>query len=144
VLEALGIAPAMHRIEGRSLLPLLRSEATGAWRDAVFAELDYGFRRARRTLGRAPQECRAFMVRTAAAKYVHWEGFRPQLFDLAADPDEYFDRGADAARAAERAMLRERLFDWLATRKHRTTASDADVERHTDTHREHGIDIGVW
>ena len=129
ILDALGIAGAPHRIEGRSLLPLLRGEAAAAWRDAVFAELDYGFRRARRVLGRGVRECRAFMVRTAQWKYVHWQGFRPQLFDLAADPRELVDLGADPRlRHGSRASSRERLFDWLAARKRRTTVSDADVD----------------
>jgi arylsulfatase A-like enzyme len=144
ILDALGIAGASHRIEGRSLLPLVRGEPVAAWREAAYAELDYGFRRARRVLARGAGECRGFMVRTAERKYVHWEGFRPQCFDLAADPDEFVDLGADPAFAAERARLAERLFDWLATRKRRTTATDADVERHTDTHRAHGIHIGIW
>jgi arylsulfatase A-like enzyme len=144
ILDALGIPGAPHRIEGRSLLPLVRGEVALAWRDAVFAELDYGFRRARRVLDRGAQDCRAFMVRTADRKYVHWQGFRPQYFDLAADPEEFHDRGADAAFAMDRARLAEQLFEWLATRKRRTTASDADVERYTDTHRRHGIHIGIW
>ena len=144
ILDALVIPGAPHRIEGRSLLPLMRGEAPLAWRDAVFAELDYGFRRARRVLDRGAQDCRAFMVRTADRKYIHWQGFRPQYFDLAEDPDEFQDRGADARLDADRARLAQRLFDWLATRKRRTTATDADVERHTDTHRQHGIHIGIW
>ena len=90
-----------------------------------FAELDYGFRRARRVLGRGVRDCRAFMVRTGEWKYVHWEGFRPQLFDLAADPHEQIDLGADPRYEAVRARMRERLFDWLATRKRRTTVDDA-------------------
>ena len=52
IIEALGIAGAPHRVEGRSLLPLLRDERVEQWRDAVFSELDYGFRRARRVLHR--------------------------------------------------------------------------------------------
>jgi arylsulfatase A-like enzyme len=144
VLDALGVAGSTHRIEGASLLPLMRGERVASWRDAAYCELDYGFRRARRVLGRAPGECRAFMLRDAAWKYVHWEGMRPQLFDLAADPLELNDLGADPRFARERAQLASRLFDWLAARKRRATASDADVERHTDTHRDHGIHIGVW
>ena len=144
ILDSLGVPGAPHRIEGRSLLPLLRGEAGAAWRDAVFAELDYGFRRARNVLGRGVQDCRAFMVRTADRKYVHWQGFRPQYFNLAEDPDEFVDRGADAALATDRARLAQRLFEWLASCKRRTTATDADVERHTDTHRGHGIHIGIW
>jgi arylsulfatase A-like enzyme len=144
LLDALGVPGAAHRIEGASLLPLVRGEAVAAWRDAAYSELDYGFRRARRVLGRAPGECRAFMLRAAQWKYVHWEGMRPQLFDVAADPQELVDLGADPRLATERARLASRLFDWLATRKRRTTASDAAVERHTDTHRDHGIHIGIW
>lgn len=144
ILDALGLAGASHRIEGRSLLPLTRGEAVSDWRDAVFAELDYSFRRARRVLGRDVHECRAFMVRTLGWKYVHWEGFRPQLFDLAADPHEWRDLGADARFSAVRGQLHERLFDWLARLKRRTTVSDEAVERRTDAHRAHGIHIGVW
>jgi arylsulfatase A-like enzyme len=144
ILDALGLPPAAHRIEGRSLLPAIRGVRDGDWRDAVFSELDYGFRRARRTLGRGVDECRAFMVRTAAWKYVHWEGFRPQLFDLEADPREQTDLGADPRRATERDTMRERLFDWLSTRRRRTTVANAVVEARTDVHRARGIHIGIW
>ncbi len=37
-----------------------------------------------------------------------------------------------------------RLFDWLAALKRRTTVTDAAAEAHTDSHRQHGIDIGIW
>ena len=144
ILDALGIAAAPHRVEGRSMLPLTRGEAIPEWRDAAFAELDYGFRRARRVLGRGVRECRAFMVRTAEWKFIHWQGFRPQLFDLGADPREGTDLGADPGHEGMRARLRERLFDWLATAKRRTTVSDARVEERTDAHRAHGIHIGIW
>ena len=46
-------------------------------------------------LGRGPDECRAWMVRTERYKYVHWQGYPPQLFDLANDPHEIDDRGRD-------------------------------------------------
>ena len=144
IIEALSIPGAPHRVEGRSLLPLLRGDSVPDWRDAVFAELDYGFRRARRVLGRGVRECRAYMVREREWKLVHWEGFRPQLFALADDPGEQRDLGADPRFDAERARLRERLFDWLAAGKRRTTVDDALVEARTDTHRAHGIHIGIW
>ena len=144
IVDALDAPPAPHRVEGCSLLPLTRGEAQSEWRDAAFAELDYGFRHARRVLRRGVRECRAFMVRTELWKYVHWEGFRPQLYDLAADPRELSDHGADPRHAAIRAQLHERLFDWLATRKRRTTVSDATVDERTDAHRRHGIEIGIW
>jgi arylsulfatase A-like enzyme len=144
ILDALGVAGQRHRIEGRSLLPLTRGEPAGDWRDAAFCELDYAFRRARVVLGRGVRECRAHMVRTAQWKYVHWEGFRPQLFDLAADPSELVDLGADPRCGNERAGMRERLFYWFATLKRRTTIGDELVAQRTDAHRRHGIDIGIW
>ena len=144
ILDALGVDGARHRVEGRSLLPLTRGDSVTSWRDAAFSELDYGFRRARLVLGRDVRECRAFMVRTAEWKFVHWQGFRPQLFDLVADPGEFTDLGADPRLAHEREHLRDRLFDWLATLKRRTTVADAVVRQHTDAHRQHGIDIGIW
>jgi arylsulfatase A-like enzyme len=144
IVDALGIPGSPHRVEGASLLPLTRGRPQAPWRDAVFAELDYGFRPARRVLGRGLRDCRAFMVRDHERKYVHFEGFRPQLFDLAADPMEQRDLGADPRFEAVRARMRERLFDWLAARKRRTTVDDAGVEERTDTHRAHGIHIGIW
>jgi arylsulfatase A-like enzyme len=52
-------------------------------------------------------------------------------------------RGAPGLEA-QRAALRERLFDWLATRRRRTTVTDATVDARTDAHRRHGVHIGIW
>jgi arylsulfatase A-like enzyme len=144
ILAALGGGEAPYRCEGRSLLPLLRGESPGAWRDAVYCELDYSFRRARLVLGRRAGECRGTMVRTAEWKYVAWQGFRPQLFDLARDPLEVSDLGAAPGMDGIRADLHARLCDWRATRKNRTTMSDAAIEARTDLHRRFGIHIGIW
>ena len=148
ILDALDIAPPRHRLEGRSLLSLTRapssSGAAAAWRDCVYSELDYSFRRARKVLRRGVRECRGFMVRSEAWKYVHWEGFRPQLFDVGADPHELLDLGDHARFGAERARMRERLFDWMATQKRRSTVTDEEVASHTDNHRKRGIHIGIW
>ena len=144
ILATLGIPGAAHRIEGRSLLPLIRGEAPAPWRDCAFCELDYSFRRARRVLGRDVRECRAFMARTAEWKYVHWNGFRPQLFDLARDPLELVDLGSARGYERIRAEMHARLFAWLADRKCRTTIDDAQVEARTDGHRGHGVHIGIW
>ena len=77
-------------------------------------------------------------------KYVLWEGYRPQLFDLAADPLELADLGGDPTHAATRAELHERLFAWLRARRTRTTLSDDEIERRTDGSRKRGFIIGVW
>ena len=137
------ISKGASHCDGRSLLPLLRGEAV-AWRDDVLCELDYGFRRARLALGRAPSQCRAAMLRTREWKYVHWEGFRPQLFDLTRDPLELADLGAASAYESVRQSLRERLLDKLATLRHRITVDDAEIAARTDNHRERGIHIGIY
>ncbi|MBM3490795.1 MAG: phosphonate monoester hydrolase [Alphaproteobacteria bacterium] len=141
--EALGGSPAWHRLEGRSLLPLLEGRAV-TWREAAFSEADYAFRPARLALGLAANEARAYMVRTEHWKYVLYERFRPQLFDLADDPDELRDLGGDAGHARIRGELHERLFEWLRGRRVRTTLSDDEVARRTGTARQRGILIGVW
>jgi arylsulfatase A-like enzyme len=133
-----------HLVEGRSLLPLLRGGKVEPWRDAVFSELDYSFREARKILKRGPRDCRAIMVRTDRWKYVWWQDFRPMLFDLANDPKELRDLGADSAHAPIRREMEDRMAAWLKARKTRVTVDDAYVEARTATHKKHGIFFGVW
>ena len=146
VLEALGLPAYKERIEGRSLLPLTRNAPLreGGWRDYVVSELDYSFRGARLTLGREPDECRGWMVRDARWKYVHWLGYRPQLFDLEADPNEFVDLGGDRTHEAVRAQMHAKLVDWHASLKQRVTMDDADVASRTDTHKDWGVFFGEW
>ncbi|TMJ27069.1 MAG: alkaline phosphatase family protein [Alphaproteobacteria bacterium] len=144
LLEALNLPPQEHLVEGRSLLGLLRGTQREAWRDAVFSELDYSFREARKILGRRPRDCRAMMVRTDRWKYVWWQDFRPMLFDLENDPRELRDLGADQAYAPVFAEMEGRLAAWLKARKTRVTVDDAYVEARTATHKKHGIFFGVW
>ena len=133
-----------HRLEGRSLLPLLRGGGAKNWRDAVFSEGDFAWRHARFYLDLEPHQTRWFMVRTADWKYVHYENFRPQLFDLNEDPDELVDLGESAAHEAVRAEMHERLFAWLRARRTRTTLSDDEVAARTGTGKKRGYYIGVW
>lgn len=143
-MEAAGLPAQPHRLEGRSLLPLIRGPMTEEWREAAFSELDYGFRGARLALGLGSRQARAAMVCTGRWKYVHYRGFRPQLFDLAEDPQERHDLGEGPGFAAVRDELHERLFDWMTDRRARVTLSDAAVDRLTNTAGERGIHIGVW
>ena len=142
--DALGGPPLDHVFEGRSLLPLLRGASPADWRDCVVSELDYAFRPARRVLARPPQGCRAWMLRTARWKYVFYEGFPPQLFDLAEDPQERVDRGRDKALAAVRAEMEARLFAWGRARKPRITMGDDEIVRLGEDARARGIIIGEW
>ncbi len=141
--EAVGGRVAAHVLEGRSLLARTR-ETGGDWRGACFSQCDYAFRGARLTLGRGPSESRAWMVRTDRWKYVEYEGFAPQLFDLSSDPAEQNDLGQNPAHAQTRAELHEELFRWMRDRKMRVTLADAAIESRTDTHKDRGYLFGVW
>ena len=134
-----------HILEGRSLLALTRGgEESTPWRDHVVSELDYSFRAARLHLNLPPERCRAYMIRNNDWKYVLFEGFRPQLFDLNADPREIEDRGADPALAGIREDLHQKLFDWARNRKARITLSNEAVAKRTNSHRNRGTIIGEW
>jgi arylsulfatase A-like enzyme len=145
ILDALDVEAAAHRhrIEGRSLQPLLHGESP-PWRDAVFSELDYSFRQARLLLGKDVHQCRAFSLRTQRWRYVHWLDEPEQLFDLQSDPDEFTDLGRDASSAAVRAQLRTQLLGFLARRRHRTTLTDAQIAAGTAAHKRAGVFFGQW
>ena len=82
-LEATGAPSANHRLEGRSLMPLLQGDALESpWRDAVFSEIDYAFYQAREILDAPVSAARGYMIRTDQWKYVHFPGYPAQLFDL--------------------------------------------------------------
>jgi arylsulfatase A-like enzyme len=145
ILDALALDPASHVVEGRSLLPLTRGGDSPGWRDAVVSELDWTFRGARRRLGHPTGQHYAWMLRTDRWKYVHWtSGHRPQLFDLAADPEEFHDLGADAAHAPVREALRGRLLAWFTGLKRRTTITWAEAELRTDSYKRAGVFLGEW
>jgi len=143
ILEALGLPVPGHRVEGRSLLPLLHGESP-AWREFVYAELDYAFKGARLALQRSPQACRAFSIRTREHRYVNWLDLPEQLWDLRSDPDQFEDLGREASSQGVRRAMRERLLDFLARRKHRTTISDERIELGTGAHKKAGVFYGQW
>ena len=147
ILDALDVEASSHRhrIEGRSLQPLLHGHAPPRpWRDFVFSELDYSFRQARLILRKDVHQCRAFSIRTDRWRYVHWLDETEQLFDLDADPQEFDDLGRDAATAPVRAELRERLLDFLVRRRHRITLTDAQIDHATAQHKRAGVFFGQW
>ncbi len=144
VLETLGLPVPRGRIEGRSLVPLLHGQQP-AWRDAVYSELDYSFKGARLTLGRDVTQCRAFSLRTREHRYVYWLDDLPeQLWDLGRDPDQFEDLGTEATTAGQRQQLRDRLLDFLARRRHRSTVTDEAVERATGAYKKAGVFFGQW
>jgi arylsulfatase A-like enzyme len=144
ILDWLGVPAPSHRVEGRSLLPLLHGERPNDWRSFVYSELDYGFKSARRALGRTPQQARAFSIRTGTHRYVNWLDLPEQLWDLAVDPDQYDDLGRDTRSETVRREMREALLHFLMRRKHRTSVSDEFVESRTDRHKQAGVFYGQW
>ena len=133
-----------HVLEGRSLLPALRNRETGPWRDAVFCESDYAFKPVRKYLGLEPAESRSFMVRTDRWKYILYEGFTPQLFDLDKDPDEFYDLGQSPDHAEIRSEMHERLFTWLRGRRTRICVSEEEARQRTGSAPDLGVIIGEW
>ena len=143
--EATGGSPPYHILEGSSLLAGTRGTGDdSSWRKEAVSECDYGLRAARLNLGVAPSEARALMIRTARWKYILYERFRPQLFDLESDPHEFVDLGCHAGFQSVRAELHERLFTWSRKLRSRITISDQEIEKRTDTHKQRGILFGVW
>ena len=142
--ELAGAPPAPHRLEGASLLPLLAGQTPSAWRTAAHCDSDFALRHARRTLGLAPDQARGFMVRTARWKYIHFEQFPPQLFDLDTDPQEQVDLGASADHASVRAEMKNRLITWLTGLKTRITISHDTIERVTGGAKARGYRFGEW
>jgi len=144
-LEFFGGEAKPHILEGRSLSPLLhRRGRPEKWRDYVISEYDYATRRARVSLGIDQADARLIMVRDKRWKYVHCEGFRPMLFDLATDPDELNDLGGDPAYEVERARLSDAIFTWARQHHSRITVTPERVNKMAAGGEPSGIIIGVW
>lgn len=143
--EAMGGKPADHILEGRALTPWLHGQ-TPEWRQAVFSEYDYsgmalagpGY------LDVTPEEARLFMVFDGRWKLIHAEGgFRPMLFDLQSDPQEFTDLGASPLHQVEIARLMDTLGDWARRPSQRTTISREDLIGMRGKTRRVGIIIGA-
>ncbi len=96
-------ADPLPDMDGRSLAPLLRGEGT-VCEDETFSE-HYP------SQGVPP----ARMIRRGPWKLVHFDGYRPQLFNLEDDPHEWNDLGEDAQYAEIRDELHTRVLEgWSA------------------------------
>lgn len=146
LVEFAGGKVCKQRMEGRSLLPLIRNgDKAKTWRDYVVSQIDYSDRGPRQLLRLHPYECRAHMVRTADWKYIVHERFRPQLFDLRNDPNEFTDLGGDQGCASVRRELHEEMFAWFRRRLIRTEMdTDFLFEMGPERDERMGIMIGHW
>jgi len=64
------------------------------------------------------------MIFDGRYKYILFDHFRPQLFDLEVDPTEVNDLGESVEYIDIRHMLHEKLFTWLRRRKTRITVDN--------------------
>ena len=126
--EAAGGTVPGHIIEGRSLMPWLHGEEPSDWRSYVISEFDYSSTPQCVRLGLAPRDARLFMVFDGRWKMMHAEGgFRPMLFDLQSDPEEFHDLAKTDAHQAEIGRLYDCLAEWGRRMAQRVTKSDAEI-----------------
>ena len=126
------------------MLPLLHDKLEHPWRDATFCEMDYCIRHARNTLSRTVDKCKAYMVREKKWKYIYFNGFEPQLFDLENDPKELNDLGKDPKYSKTRERLLRKLFEWISERQIRKTISKNVIADRTGSSKKRGYLFGVW
>jgi arylsulfatase A-like enzyme len=145
-LDALGAdaAEQSHRLEGRSLAPFLAGAQPAQWRRFGVSEYDYSVLPVAARLGVAPRDARLFMIADKRWKLVHAPGFRPMLYDLATDPNELRDLGADPRFEAERQRLMAALAAWGLRLSQRTTLSEQQMRERRGKSQQRGILIGVW
>ncbi len=79
-------------------------------------------------LGASPRDARLFMIADKRWKFMHVEGgFRPILFDLENDPDEFQDLGASEAHTDIIELMYQRLGQWARRMSQRTTKFEQDL-----------------
>ena len=84
------------------------------------------------------------MIRTNKWKYILWECFEPQLFNLEDDPKEFHDLGQSSKHKNICNDLHEKIFAWTRNSATRVTISEDEVRRRTGGARKRGIIIGEW
>ena len=105
MIEAAGASP-LPRSNARSLLTIA-NENDAPWENETFSEYLTDLSSA----WTGPEATCQRMLRSGRYKYVHIEGYRPQLFDLQDDPDECHDLGKDPSFAEIRQRLGARLLE---------------------------------
>ena len=117
-----------HIIEGKSLIPFLNGTPVANWREVVFSEYDYSITPMAKELGVQDKDARLFMVFDGRYKLIHAEGgFRPILFDLENDPDEFQDLGKQDNHKEVIKVLYAHLAQWGRRMSQRVTKSAQDI-----------------
>jgi len=143
-LDAVENPCSKHRLEGSSLLPIIRDQNLKNWKEAVFSEIDYAFYAVRKSLNLGATDARAYMIRTNKWKYIYFKGFAPQLFNLENDLDEFKDLGQHPDYSEIRANLKEMLLQRLINRKNLVTVDENYILKERNDKIEDDIMIGVW
>ena len=134
-----------HILEGHSLLPLLNGQSPDHWREYAVSEFDYSPSPMAERLGLEPRDCRLFMIADKRWKFMHSEGgFRPMLFDLQNDPDEYHDLGDSKDHQEIIDLMYERLAVWARRMSQRTTISDDKIDSMRGKGPRKGILLGLY
>ena len=133
-----------HVLEGRSLLPLVRGEGVGTWREHVLCEYDYSATPMAARLGVSTRDARMAMIADERWKMVRFEGgFRPILFDLANDPNERVDLGGVSRHRGVRDRLADALARWAYRPAQRTTISNEALVAGRGASARKGVLIGA-
>ena len=134
-----------HVIEGRSLWPVIHGEKQDIGREFVVSEYDYSQQKMAKKLGVSANDARLFMLADKKWKFIHAEGgFRPMLFNLECDPQEFHDLGDKAEYQPIIQMMYERLAHWSRRMSQRTSISDESIAKMRDADSGVGIMIGVY
>ncbi|MDX2202667.1 MAG: sulfatase-like hydrolase/transferase [Hyphomicrobiaceae bacterium] len=133
-----------HRLEGRSLLGILRGQRIESWRRYAISEYDYSVLPVAARLSKEPKDARLIMIADERFKLVEAPGYRPMLYDLERDPDELCDLGAAPHLEAERTRLSAALAQWAMRVSQRTTRSEDEIKAMQGKSLRKGILIGVW
>lgn len=99
-------APPLPRSDARSLLAIA-ADRDAPWENETFSEYVTDLSSA----WTGPEATCQRMLRWGRYKYVHVDGYRPQLFDLETDPSESCDLGNDPAFDDLRQQLAIRVLD---------------------------------
>lgn len=141
--EAAGGMPRYEILEGHSLIHHLHGQ-NASTRNFVVSEYDYSAKSVRDALDQPIGDCRLAMIFDGRYKLIHAEGFRPMLYDLESDPQEFHDRGEDPDASNVRGLLTEKLNAWYRRHHARTTISDSEIAARSGGDMRRGIYLGFW
>ncbi len=135
-----------QRVEGNSLLSFTRGiDTPDQIREYTLSQIDYSDRGPRVSLNIHPYDCRAHMIRNKEWKYILHEKFRPQLYNMKNDPEEFIDLGDSPEYASVRDEMHEKIFSWFRKRLIRTEMDyDSLFEMGVERDEKIGILIGHW